>query len=52
MFFDGKKRLPLIENQSVLIEGNIIKQVGENIEAPKGAKIIDAKRSNIKPRFY
>lgn len=48
--FDGKKE-SLIENQSVLIEGNIIKQVGANIIAPAGAQIINAEGATLSPGF-
>jgi imidazolonepropionase-like amidohydrolase len=48
--FDGSNDA-LVENQSVLIEGNLIKQIGASIEAPKGAKVIDAKGATLTPGF-
>jgi imidazolonepropionase-like amidohydrolase len=48
--FDGKGDA-LIENQSVLIEGNIIKQIGSSVKAPKDAKVIDAKGATLSPGF-
>jgi imidazolonepropionase-like amidohydrolase len=48
--FDGKSDA-LIENQSVLIEGNIIKEIGSTIKAPKEAQVIDAKEATLSPGF-
>ena len=39
--FDGLNE-KLIEGADVLIEGNLIKQIGQDIEAPSGAEVIDA----------
>ncbi|TAJ11910.1 amidohydrolase family protein [Marinilabiliaceae bacterium JC017] len=48
--FDGKSDA-LIKNQSVLIEGNIIKQIGASNKVPKGAMVIDAKGATLSPGF-
>lgn len=45
--FDGVNE-KLIEGD-VLIENNLIKQVGENIKAPKGATVIDADGKTVIP---
>lgn len=39
--FDGKNE-KLIEDADILIEGNLIKQIGQDIAAPSGAEVIDA----------
>ena len=46
--FDGTSDA-LVKNQSVLIEGNLIKQIGTAIKAPKGALVIDAGGRTITP---
>jgi imidazolonepropionase-like amidohydrolase len=48
--FDGKSD-QLKMGQSVLIEGNIIKQIGTDIEAPEGAKVINANGATLSPGF-
>ncbi len=46
--FDGVNE-KLIENTDVLIEGNLIKSIGNNIRAPKGAQTIDAGGKTLMP---
>lgn len=41
----------VIENGSILIDGNIIKAIGKNIQIPAGAKRIDCKGKTIMPGF-
>ncbi len=41
----------VIENGSILIDGNIIKAIGKNIAIPAGAKRIDCKGKTILPGF-
>lgn len=48
--FDGKSEA-LKNGMSVLIEGNLIKQIGTSIKAPKGATVIDAKGRTLTPGF-
>ena len=48
--FDGTHDA-LVKNQSVLIEGNLIKQIGSDIKAPNGATVIDAKGATLSPGF-
>jgi len=48
--FDGKSDA-LKNGMSVLIEGNLIKQVGTSIKAPKGATVIDAGGRTLTPGF-
>ncbi|HEY4612881.1 MAG TPA: amidohydrolase family protein [Bacteroidota bacterium] len=45
---DGKADKP-IENAVVLIEGNIIKQAGNNVTIPRGATVIDLSNATILP---
>ena len=45
---DGKKDQP-IENAVILIEGNTIKQVGQNISIPNDAKMIDLSGYTVLP---
>ena len=45
--FDGKTE-KLVEAQDVLIEGNLIKQIGDSISAP-GATVIDGKGRTLMP---
>ncbi|MBL7994140.1 amidohydrolase family protein, partial [bacterium] len=45
---DGKKDQP-VENAIILIEGNTIKQVGQNLSIPKGAEIIDLSGYTVLP---
>jgi imidazolonepropionase-like amidohydrolase len=40
-----------LENQTILIEGNIIKAVGAGLGIPAGAKIIDLSRATVRPGF-
>lgn len=46
--FDGKSE-KLINDQSVLIENNLIKQIGKGIEAPQGALVVDGDRRTLMP---
>lgn len=39
----------LIKGANVLIEGNLIKEIDKNIEAPKGAEVIDADGKTLIP---
>jgi imidazolonepropionase-like amidohydrolase len=41
----------LLENQIILIENNVIKAVGANIQIPNGATIIDLSNSTVMPGF-
>ncbi|WP_297814498.1 amidohydrolase family protein [Segetibacter sp.] len=43
------KGTEVIENGTILIEGNLIKAVGANVTVPKGAKVIDAAGKTIMP---
>ena len=45
---DGKSS-QAVENTVVLIEGNIIKQVGKDLQIPRGAQVIDLSGSTILP---
>lgn len=45
---DGKADKPT-ENVVVLIEGNVIKQVGKDVQIPRGAAIIDLSNSTVLP---
>lgn len=45
---DGKSDKPL-ENSVILVEGNIIKQVGKDVQIPRGAAIIDLSNSTVLP---
>ena len=46
--FDGVNE-DLIEGADVLIEGNLIKQIGQDIAAPSGAEVIDAGGKTLIP---
>lgn len=46
--FDGKNE-PLATDMDVLVEGNKIAKIAKTIEAPDGAKIIDAKGRTLMP---
>ena len=46
--FDGVNE-KLLEGADVLIEGNLIKQIGNDISAPSGAKVIDAGGKTLMP---
>lgn len=46
--FDGTKN-ELIQNQDVLIENNLIKQIGQNIKATKGTEVIDGGGRTLMP---
>lgn len=46
--FDGKSE-SLLKNKSVLIENNIIKKIGSNLDAPSNTQIIDAKGATLTP---
>jgi imidazolonepropionase-like amidohydrolase len=46
--FDGVNE-KLIEGADVLIEGNLIKQIANDIEAPSGATVIDADGKTLMP---
>jgi len=48
--FDGKGD-ELIVNQDVLVKGNLIEAVGQNIAAPQGAAIIDGNGRTLTPGF-
>jgi imidazolonepropionase-like amidohydrolase len=41
----------VLDNQMILIEGNIIKSVGPNLSIPAGASVIDLSRSTVMPGF-
>jgi imidazolonepropionase-like amidohydrolase len=41
----------VLENQLILIENNIIKSVGANIQIPSGATIIDLSNATVMPGF-
>ena len=41
----------LIEKATILIEGGIIKAVGQNIEVPGGAEVINLKGKYVTPGF-
>jgi imidazolonepropionase-like amidohydrolase len=45
---DGRAGQPS-ENVSLLIEGNVIKQVGKDIQIPRGAQVIDLSNSTVLP---
>jgi imidazolonepropionase-like amidohydrolase len=45
---DGKSDAPM-ENVIVLIEGNIIKDVGKNVQIPSTAKVIDLSAATVLP---
>lgn len=45
---DGKSDTPM-ENVTILIEGNKIKDVGKNVTIPKGAAIIDLSTATVLP---
>lgn len=46
--FDGQNE-KLTERMSVLIEGNKIKRIAKDIQAPEGAQVIDANRRTLIP---
>lgn len=46
--FDGNSK-KILKNTDVLIEGNIIKQIGPNISAPSGADVIDGDGKTLMP---
>lgn len=41
----------VLENQVILIEDNIIKQVGADVKIPEGATVIDLSKSTVMPGF-
>ncbi len=41
----------VLENQMILIENNIIKQVGANVSIPTGATVIDLSNATVMPGF-
>lgn len=41
----------VLENQIILIENNIIKQIGANVTIPSGATIIDLSNATVMPGF-
>src|SRR3989339_943189 len=45
---DGKSDTP-VENVTVLIEGNKIKEVGKNVRIPNGASVIDLSAATVLP---
>jgi imidazolonepropionase-like amidohydrolase len=45
---DGTGKAP-VENATILIENSTIKAVGENIETPKDAQVIDARGKTVMP---
>jgi imidazolonepropionase-like amidohydrolase len=49
--FDGNNE-QLIENSDVLIENNLIKEVGQNLTAPNGAEMIDGKGKWMMPGLH
>ena len=48
--FDGKSE-KLTKSMSVLIEGNKIAKIGNNIKAPAGTEVIDANGRTMTPGF-
>ncbi len=48
--FDGTSD-DLKEGYSILVEGNLIKQIDKNINAPEDTQIIDAKGATLSPGF-
>lgn len=46
--FDGVNE-KLIEGTDILIENNLVKQIGNSLKAPKGAEIIDAEGRTVIP---
>ncbi len=48
--FNGKKDA-LIQNQDVLVEGNVIKLIDDQIVAPENAKVIDGAGRTMTPGF-
>lgn len=48
--FDGVS--DRLESQDVLIEGNLIKQVGRNIDAPEGVTVIDGGGHTLMPGLF
>lgn len=45
---DGKSDKPL-ENAVILVEGNIIKQAGKDVQIPRGARVIDLSNETVLP---
>jgi imidazolonepropionase-like amidohydrolase len=41
----------VLENQTILIENNIIKAVGANVQIPTGAIVIDLSNATVMPGF-
>lgn len=41
----------VLENQMILVEGEIIKAVGPNLSVPAGARVIDLSRATVLPGF-
>ena len=41
----------ILENQIILVEGNVIKEVGPNVKIPAGAEIIDLSKHTVMPGF-
>ncbi len=44
-------RNEVIENGTIVIEGNLIKSVGAGVDVPRGAKVIDCSGKTIMPGF-
>jgi imidazolonepropionase-like amidohydrolase len=48
--FDSEKGV-FLENQTILIKGNIIQSVGANLKYPAQAKVIDLSKATVLPGF-
>ena len=48
--FDGKSK-KLITGREVLVESNLIKEIGRNVDAAEGATIIDGGGGTLMPGF-
>jgi imidazolonepropionase-like amidohydrolase len=46
--FDGKNK-KLLKDMDVLVEGNLIKQIAQDIKAPKGAEVIEGNGKTLMP---
>ncbi|MBL8151719.1 MAG: amidohydrolase family protein [Blastocatellia bacterium] len=47
-FFDSEKGL-FFSNRDIIVKGNVIEVVGENLPIPEGAQVIDLKQSTVIP---
>ena len=45
---DGTGKRP-VKDASIIIKGNVIEEVGKNLDAPKGAEVIDAVSKTVMP---